>query len=392
MPHSTIGLSEQETTIGQALQSRGYATALIGKWHLGHHPRFLPTRHGFDVFFGLPYPNDQGAERNILPMHAKDPVRPPIPLWRGDQIEERSADLENLPIRFLNEALKFIDQNKDRPFFLHFANIETHVPWFIPSAYQGKSAAGAYGDAVEFMDWTVGQIMAYVQHLGLERRTLIVFNSDNGPLIRRGAAYEQTYGRFGTVDDTVQHALNGGKHTTWEGGARVACIAYWPGRIAPGGTIDSIAAGFDWPVTFAALAGTRMPDDRIIDGRDLTPLLTGQAGAAPVHEAFYYYHTFRLGGVRSGKWKLLISPTGSGFDSPTPGSAGMPAKGKGKAVVRPQLFDLEADLGETTDVSAREPEVMKRMMELAERARADLGDSATQRRGSGLREPGRIEN
>ncbi|MFA6543419.1 MAG: sulfatase [Limisphaerales bacterium] len=379
MPHSTIGLSAKETTTASLLKQRGYATALVGKWHLGHQPEFRPTRHGFDEFFGIPYPNDQGAERNTLAAHQKDPVRPPIPLYDGERVVEHALDFEQAPVRFLNRALRFIDEHRDQPFFLHFANIETHVPWHIPGIWQGRSAAGAYGDAVEFFDWTVGQIVSFVEANGLGSNTLIVVQSDNGMLTAGNKDYETVWGRFGTVDKTARHRLRGSKHTVWEGGVRVPCLAAWPGRIRAGTTSDAIAAGYDWHPTFAAIAGARLPVDRVIDGRDLAPLLFAQPDAKPPHDTFFYYHSFRLGAVREGRWKLMIAPTGRGFDGPNEpvGKSGPP-----------QLFDLESDLAETTDMAAKRPDIVERLLKLADHARADLGDSARKLRGSGQRPPG----
>lgn len=382
MPHSKIGLSTIEMTIARLLKQRGYATGLIGKWHLGHQPEFSPLRHGFDQFFGLPYPNDQGAERNVLPAHAQDPVRPPIPLYRGAEVVEHAADLETLPIRFLNEALAFIDHNQARPFFLEFANIETHVPWFVQSVYQGRSAAGPYGDAVEYMDWSVGQLTAFLRHRGLDRNTLFVFVSDNGMLVHRGADYERTYGRFGAVDPKAPHVLRGGKHTVWEGGVRVPCIMNWPGRIPAGTVCHELAAGFDLLPTFARLVGAELPTERPLDGCDMSSLMFGDDSARSPHAAFYYYHSFRLGAVRSGPWKLMLAPTGVGFDGPNRPPAG---------ITPPQLFNLDADLAESTDVAREHPDVVARLQKLAEAARADLGDSARNIRGRGQREPGRVE-
>ena len=380
MPHSKIGLSAAETSVAQLLKARGYATGLVGKWHLGHQPQFSPLRHGFAHFFGLPYPNDQGAERNVLAVHAGDPVRPPIPLYRGDAVVEHSADLESLPMRFLNDALAFIETNRSRPFFLVYANIETHVPWYVPSVRQGRSAGGPYGDAVETMDWSVGQLTAFLKHRDLDRNTLFVFVSDNGMVVRRGRDYETTYGRFGTVDEQAEHALRGGKHTVWEGGVRVPCIMSWPGRIPAGTECKELAAGFDLLPTFARLAGAALPQDRVIDGRDIAPLVFAEPAAHSPHEAFYYYHTFRLGAVRSGPWKLLFAAGGGGVDKPNQPMGGAAA---------PQLFNLDADLAETTDVAAEHPEIVARLQKLAASARGDLGDSARGVRGRGQREPGR---
>ena len=284
-------------------------------------------------------------------------------------------------MQFLNEALRFIHAHKDGPFFLHFSNIETHVPWYVSSIWQGRSAAGPYGDAIEYFDWSVGQLVAAVDSLGLGKNTLIVFQSDNGMLIRRNTSYETAFSRFGKVDDGASHRLRGSKHTVWEGGARVACIARWPGVVPANTECAELAAGFDWYPTFASLAGATLPKDRVIDGRDIMPLLRGEPGAKTPHEAFYYYHSFRLGAVRSGKWKLMFAPTGS---APDKAEVKLPAGPQ-----PPQLFDLDADLAETTDLAAQHSEVVQRLLVLADQARGDLGDSARKMTGKGMRPPGK---
>lgn len=377
-PLDRIGLHDREVTIGELLKSRGYATAVVGKWHLGHRPEFLPTRHGFDLFFGVPYPNDHGPERLA---QGKTRGFPPIPLIRGEQIVEQPAQLASLPERFTAEAVKFITDHKDRPFYLHLANIETHTPWLVGQRFQYKSRAGVFGDAVQCLDGTVGEVLATLDKLGLAERTLVVFTSDNGPLVHRYPELEGIYGHTATVDVARKHVLREGKYQSmYEGGTRVSAVMRWPGKIPAGSACHEIAAGFDLFTTFAKLAGADIPQDRIIDGKDLTPLMFNQPGAKSPHEAFYYYEGQRLAAVRSGKWKLAFGP-------PRPqGKPKSPAKGKQPPAE--QLFDLDADLGETTNVAAQQPEVIQRLRSLADRAREDLGDAGRNMPGKNRRPAG----
>lgn len=356
-PNDRIGLHPDEVTIAELLKTRGYATACIGKWHLGHLRQHLPTKHGFDLYFGIPYPNDHGPEREKLGgMRPKD--IPPIPLWRNDEIVEQPAKLAELPDRFTAEAVKFIADNKAKPFFLHMANIETHTPWFVPKRFEGKSADGPFGDAVECLDWTVGEVMKALKDNGLEENTLIVFTSDNGPLWNRHPELERVYGKFGAVDTTRPHVLKGGKYQSrLEGGTRVAAIMRWPGKIPAGSTSDALAAGFDLFTTFALVAGATVPSDRIIDGKDLRPLMTAKTGATSPRETFYYYQRDALMAVRAGDWKLILA-------------AGPNAKAD-----QIELYDVQHDPGETKELAAENPEVVKRLQSIADNARGDLGDS-----------------
>ena len=355
-PNDNIGISDREITIAQLLKQRGYATALIGKWHLGCLPQFLPTRHGFDSFYGTVYPNDHGPERKNS-NGQKEPF-PPIPLYRDEKIVEQPAKLAACPDRFTDEAIKFITANKDRPFYLHLANIETHTPWFVAKRWEGHSADGAYGDAVESLDWTVGQVMETLKKLSVDQNTLVVFNSDNGPLWQRAPELERIYGKYGTVDTSRPHLLRGGKYQArLEGGTRVPMIARWPGKIAPAKTCDELAMGFDLFNTFAGVAGANMLTDRIIDGKDILPLMRGDAGAKSPHESFYYYQHFRLMAVRDAAGMKLMLANG-------------PAAPKDHL----ELYDVMRDPGEAKDVIEPNAEAVKRLQDVAAAARKDLGD------------------
>ena len=353
-PDDNAGLHPDEVTIAELLKSRGYATALIGKWHLGHHPQHLPTKHGFDYYFGIPYSNDMGAER--VTKQGRPRGFPPLPLIRNTDILEAPPKLAEMPDRFVEEAVKFITDNQDKPFFLFFANIETHTPWYVPKRFEGQSGDGPYGDAILCMDWMLAQVMETLDKLNLADNTLLVFTTDNGPLWNRLPELEKAYGRYATVDTSRPYLLRAGKgQARWEGGTRVPAIIRWPGKIKAGSTSDALAAGFDWYATFAATAGAKLPGDRIIDGKDLTPLLTGATTQSP-HEAFYYFRGDELQAVRSGQFKLVL-----------PGNPGPHPD-------RTMLYDVESDPGETKDLSAENLEVVARLQQLADQARADLGD------------------
>jgi arylsulfatase A-like enzyme len=368
-PFSKTGINDKEVTIAQLLKEKGYATALIGKWHLGHQKQFLPTKHGFDHYFGTPYPNDHEPVRVIWEKQANQPDwrPPPLPLYRDLTVVEEPAELDRLPHRFTVEAVKFIKENRHRPFYLHLANIETHTPYFVNSRFQGLTKGGAYCDSVASLDWTVGEIEAILIDLGLTENTLVVFSSDNGPLLDSPADLPKVYGRYGTTNTERKHKLRGGKGSVWEGGARVACLMRWPGKIPAGSTCDEVIAGFDFYTTFAKVGGAEIPKDRIIDGKDITPLMFGEKDAKSPHDAFYYYQNLRLGAVRSGKWKLMF---------------GGPNQSK------PALYDLDADIAETSDVLAAHPDEVKRLQALADKARDDIGDSAKKITGKNRRPPG----
>ena len=369
-PDDNVGLADSEITIAELLKSAGYATACIGKWHLGHRPEHLPTKHGFDLFFGIPYPNDHGPER--LTKDGKPRGFPPIPLIRNLKTVEQPANLETLPDRFVEEAEKFIEASKDKPFFLHLANIETHTPWFVPKRFEGQSGDTSYGDAVVCLDWMVGQILDTLENQKLADNTLIVFTSDNGPLVVKYPELKSIYGKYGDVDTNRKHLLHGGKYQArWEGGTRVPLIVRWPGKVPAGKTCDQLAAGFDLYTTFAAAAGVRIPGDRLIDGVDLTPLLTSTgASQKPVRDTLYYYDNLGLAAVRKGDYKLVLP--------------GRPPPDIDKTM----LFNVREDPGETKDLAADHPQIIDQLEKVVAEARKDLGDARTGEPGQNRRPAG----
>jgi len=338
-PVAARGLNPDEITIAEVLKGRGYATACVGKWHLGDQPQFLPTKQGFDYYYGIPYSNDMGARQRKQ--------NPPLPLLRNEKVIEAPVDQNTITKRYAEEVVKFITANKDRPFFVYLPQTMPHNPVHSSEKFRGKSANKGYGDCVEEIDWSVGQILGALKKLGLDENTLVIFTSDNGAASRWGGS---------------NLPLSGWKGSTMEGGMREPCVMRWPGKIPAGGTCDELACTMDLLPTFAKLAGTRAPGDRIIDGRDIWGLMSGRAGAKSPHEAFYYYFRDQLQAVRSGKWKLHLARTQK------------PRGNKPAVKVAGKLYDLKADIAEQNNVAEANPGVVKRLLGLAEKAREDLGD------------------
>jgi len=339
-PVAKKGLNPEQVTIADLLKEQGYATCCIGKWHLGDQPQFLPTKQGFDYYFGIPYSNDMGSRKGTN--------RPPLPLVRNETVIEAPADQNTLTKRYTTEAIKFIEANKDRPFFVYLPHTMPHTPLHVGGAFRARSANGLYGDAIEELDWSVGQILETLRQLDLDSRTLMVFTSDNGATAQKGRS---------------NGPLRGHKGTTWEGGMREPCVMRWPGKIPAGKTCDELATTMDLLPTFARLAGTKPPSDRIIDGKDIWPLMSDKKDAKSPHEAFYYYQIDQLQAVRSGKWKLHLplKQKKKNWGEPTPN-------------VPLQLYNLEADIAEQNNVANQNPDIVKRLLALVERAREDLGD------------------
>jgi arylsulfatase A len=370
-PKSPTGIHADETTIAEVLKSRGYATAIYGKWHLGHHEKFLPPNHGFDDYFGLPYSND------MWPKHpeAAPGSYPELPLIEGTKIVDMNPDQTKLTTWYAERAVKFIAANKDKPFFLYVPHAMPHVPLYVSEKHAGKSKAGLFGDVIEEIDWSVGQILAALKEHGVDDNTLVMFASDNGPWL----AYGNHAGSAGPLRE--------GKGTAWEGGVRVPFVARFPGKI-PAGTVSSeVAATIDILPTFAKLSGASLPE-RKIDGQDIWPLLSGAKDAKSPHEAYYFYWGGALHAVRSGKWKLHF-PHGYRSLTGTPGKDGKPS-GYTQQRTELALYDLEADVGEKHNVATEYADIVERLTALAEVAREDLGDERTKRQGKGVRESGKL--
>jgi arylsulfatase A len=365
------GVNDAEMTIAEVLKTRGYATAVFGKWHLGHHPQFLPTRHGFDEYFGLPYSNDMWPNNPSAPKG----FYPDLPLIENEKVAQLAPDQTQLTTWYAERAVKFIEKNRDKPFFLYLPHSMPHVPLFVSEKFKGKTQRGPYGDVIEEIDWSVGQVLDALKRLNLDRDTLVIFTSDNGPWLSYGDHAGKALG------------LREGKGTTFEGGVRTPFVARWPGKIPAGAVIRQAAMTIDLLPTIARLAGAETAKDRIIDGLDIWPLLANRRNAQSPHDALYFYWGRELHAVRSGKWKLHLPHPYQHLEQA--GGDGKP----GRYVRREQelaLFDLEKDVGETTNVADENPDVVKKLMTFVERARADLGDTLVGREGKNVREPGRL--
>lgn len=374
-PQARQGIHADEMTLAEVSRQKGYATAAIGKWHLGHHREFLPLQHGFDSYFGLPYSND------MWPYHpeAKPGSYPKLPLFRNNEIVDDDVtadDQRQLTRRYTEEAVTFIQSHHERPFCLYLAHSMPHVPLFAGEKFQGTQA-GTYADVLSEIDWSVGEILRTLDELKLEQNTLVIFASDNGPWL--------SYGNHGGSSGPWRE----GKGTVFEGGVRVPFLARWPGKIPAGAVQNEMAMTLDLLPTWAGVIGAELPAQRI-DGRDILPLLLGTPGAKTPHEAYYfYYHVNELQALRSGPWKLHFPHTARSMQGQDPGVDGVPGKYKPLPVPL-SLYNLETDPGETQSVVESQPEVLAKLLQLAESAREDLGDSLTQRAGTGRREPGRL--
>ena len=382
-PRSKAGLHTNEVTIADLLKSRGYATAMFGKWHLGDQREFLPTRQGFDEYFGLPYSND------MWPLHPEYVNLPPedarrkrgypdLPLIEGEKVvipKVTSTEQNQLTTWYTEHAVDFIARNKAHPFFLYLAHNMPHVPLHVSAKYRDKSGRGLYADVIAEIDWSVGQVMETLEKNGLSEKTLVLFISDNGPWL----LYGNHAGSAGVLRE--------GKATEFDGGVRVPFIARWPGKIPAGSVCREPAMTIDVLPTLAALAGAKVPGDRVIDGKNIWPLISSQAGARSPQEAYFFYWGNHLQAVRSGPWKLHLPHN---YPVPTPqGKDGRPGKylqhETGLA-----LFNLERDPREIADVAAEHPEVVTRLEKLAEQCRADLGDSARKLGGKNVRKAGQV--
>ncbi|MCC7373268.1 MAG: sulfatase [Verrucomicrobiales bacterium] len=360
------GLHPDEQTIADLLKSHGYATGMVGKWHLGHLPPFLPTRQGFDSWYGLPYSND------MWPYHpeAKAGTYPPLPLFDGEQVIDPDVvaeDQDRLTTDYTRRAVEFIGRHHERPFFLYVAHSMPHVPLHVSAERRGRSRAGLYGDVIEEIDWSVGKIVEALKTHRLDRQTLVMFISDNGPWL----SYGDHAGSPGPFRE--------GKGTAWEGGTRVPMIASWPGHIPKGTVCREPAMTIDVLPTVARLTGAPLPTRRI-DGLDISPLFLGVPGATSPHRSlWFYYNQNELQAVRSGPWKLILPHSYRTLDrSAAPAHDGVPTKYK-QAKAGLELYQLMDDPGESHDLAAQRPDVVARLQALADEARDDLGDTLTQR-------------
>ncbi len=360
-PGAAVGLNPDEHTIAELMKAQGYATLCLGKWHLGDQPECLPTRHGFDHYFGVPYSNDMQFRRGT--------AQGKLAVVRDGQLAELITNDEQslLTARYTDEAVKFIRDHQAKPFFLYLPHTAVHVPIHPGNQFAGKSQNGRYGDWVEEVDWSVGRILDTLRQLKLEQNTLVVFTSDNGPWLSKGK------------DGGIAGPLRGGKGGTYEGGVREPTIAWWPGHFEAGSSCDAIAGNIDFLPTFVSLAGGVVPQDRKIDGQDLSPLLLGETEKSP-HEAWYYFAGTQLQAVRSGPWKLAVVRQNEGLGRR--GSAN-------KEPFTPTLYNLDEDIGETTNVIDQHPDVVEQLHALIAKMNDDLAGKLEA--GGGVRPPARIQ-
>jgi len=376
-PAAAVGLNPNQTTVAEVLKGAGYATACIGKWHLGDQPEFLPTSQGFDHYFGIPYSNDMGprsegaksnpdkpvppekevAGKGVNPKNyggdetgLKGAAQPPVPLVDDHNVVERvrAAQQHTYTRRYTERAVKYIRENQKKPFFIYLPHNAVHFPHYPHQDFMGKSGISLQKDWAMEVDWSVGQVLDTLRELKLDGNTLVIFTSDNGGPLNQGA------------DNTP---LRGSKGSTLEGGIRVCTIAWWPGKIAAGTKSDEITAHMDWLPTFGALAHCKSVGELKLDGKDISPILLGQKDAAG-HDVFHYYRGYDLEAVRSGPWKLHLG--------------------------KKELYNLDEDIGEATNVAAKHPDEVARLQALAETMKADLGDKTKE--APGVRELGRVEN
>ncbi len=391
-PADTRGIHDDEVTLAEICRQAGYATACFGKWHLGHHPQFLPTRHGFDLYEGIPYSND------MWPLHPQAVARrtrnpdlpspwPPLPWLRSSapgEVEVLIADMQPddqrwMTRRFTERAVEFIRQHKDERFFVYVPHPMVHVPLYVSPEFEGRSGQGLFGDVVMEVDWSVGQILQTLEELSLEEETLVIFTSDNGPWL----SYGDHAGSAGPLRE--------GKGTMFEGGYRVPCLMQWKGQIPAGTTCEQLCSTIDILPTVAGLLGVPLPEHPI-DGRDILPLMLAESGAETPHDYFYcYYVPQALHAVRTQRWKLHLPHPYRTLSGRSGGTGGQPVA-YDQAEIELSLFDLSVDIGETTNVAAERPEVVAELLSAAERMRRELGDSLTGHVGTEVRPAGRLSS
>ncbi|MEK0450742.1 MAG: hypothetical protein RL088_3010 [Verrucomicrobiota bacterium] len=374
-PGSKTGLNPAETTIAEMLKASGYATGMAGKWHLGDAPGLLPVDQGFDEWLGLPYSND------MWPHHpeAKPGSYPNLPMFEGSKIIDDDVspdDQRQLTTRYTERAVAFIERNKGRPFFFYLAHNMPHVPLYVSDKFAGKSGAGLYGDVIQEIDWSVGEVLAALKKNGLDEKTLVIFTSDNGPWL--------SYGEHSGVAGPLRE----GKGTSWEGGTRVPCIARWPGKVPANSTTNAMLMTIDILPTLAALAGAKLPEAKI-DGRSSVNDLTGKS--RDEHGTRLYatwYSPNHLESVTDGRWKLMLPGGYRTLGDQPKAKGGIPAKYRQAKIEKPELYDLDADVGETTNVTDKHPEVVATLTEFTEKMRAELGDGMTKTPGAEVRPAG----
>ena len=361
-PGQGIGLNPEEKTIASVLHDAGYATKIVGKWYCGDQKEFLPTRHGFDSYFGLPFSNDMGRQVDLDPDDHSEHAeirrnRPPLPLVRDEGVIQEQPDLRALTERYVEEAVGFIRDNASAPFFLYFAHMYVHLPLYAPEGMVRDSENGDYGACVAGIDWAADVIFDELKQQGLDDNTLVIFTSDNGSRL------DNQGGSNG--------ALRGKKGTTWEGGQRVPCIMRWPSKMPAGEVRNHLATTMDLYPTLVKLVGANIPSDRAIDGVDISSLMFEENPGASPRREFAYYDENTIEAIRDTRWKLHVR------------------KGGGEIA---ELYNLESDIGETNNLFDEYPNVVAALESKIDSFRAELGDEATGIAGSNVRPAGKVDN
>lgn len=354
-PGYAEGFHPDEVILPELLKTRGYATAHVGKWHCGDQPEHLPTRHGFDSYYGLPYSNDMA----IMPRRRKSP---PLPLLRNEEVIQEQPRQAPLIERYTEESVRFIRKNRNRPFFLYLAHLHVHLPHYVMAHFEKQSRNGRYGAAVAAIDWSTGVLVAELKRLGLTDNTIVIFTSDNGSRER------------GEGGDNGP--LRGHKGQVWEGGMRVPCIVKWPQRIKPGYVSHELVTAMDFYPTLGRIAGCDVPTQPKRDGFDVSPIWYGKPGAKSPYQAFFYYMVNKLQAVRMGDWKLRLELKQNRRNDP--------------GIV--QLYNLAKDLGETTNVAQHHPDIVKDLSRRMQEMREDIGDAFYEVKGINERPPAISEN
>jgi arylsulfatase A-like enzyme len=386
-PRNNHGLNPEEKTLPELVKAQGYATAIIGKWHLGNQDMFQPMNHGFDTWYGTPASNNQGFDPAIK-KYAKDCVwregftqesilklkEAPCPLVRDNVVIEVPADQTQFTQRYTRETIKFITENKDKPFFIYLSHNMPHLPLYASEKFVGSSKRGIYGDAIQELDWSTGEILRSLEELGLDKNTLVIFTSDNGPKTSTGGS---------------AGPLSGEKGSTLEGGVRVPFVARWPETIPAGTDSDEAVTVMDLLPTLTKLAGGDVPTDRVIDGKDIWPLLVGKPDAKSPHDGIFYLRGRGVNGVRSGDWKYLMvsakeKKSGANESDLTEEEKKL-SRGQRKALIKERqraaqkdtgavemLFNLRDDIGETKNVISQHPDIASRLKEQVRKFEAEL--------------------
>jgi len=374
-PGSDYGIHPDEMTMGELLKQKGYSTAIYGKWHLGDAPEFMPLQNGFDDYYGLPYSND------MWPFHPQQGEVfnfPDLPTYDGNKIVGYNTDQTKFTTDYTNRTINFIKKNSKKPFFIYLAHSMPHVPLAVSDKFKGSSEQGLFGDVMQEIDWSVGEVLKALRELGLEENTLVILTSDNGPW----ANYGNHAGSAG--------GLREAKATTFDGGNRIPCIMYWKGKIKPGTTCNKLASNIDLFPTFAEIANAPLPT-RKIDGVSILPLINGTKDANPREAFVYYFKKNDLEAVTDGMFKLVFPHVYTTYGTYAPGNDGQPGKLTNKDLSKAELYDLRRDPGERYDVLSQHPEIAIKLMKIANNYRDELGDNLTRKKGTAKREAGKTK-